>query len=74
MASKKGYGSQKNDWRRKKNWKATHGHQTPGNQKGENCKASTNDRYCAFYSRAYKNPCYAGFVAKTKKWNPTSYR
>ncbi len=49
------------DWKRKKMKKERKGSQTPGSAKGENCKATVQQRYMAKRSRSYKDPDYSNW-------------
>jgi hypothetical protein len=51
-------------WRKNKN--ASRKSSTPGKLKGENCQASSLDRFYAKYSRAHKHPGYGDWLLRKK--------
>lgn len=50
----------------KRDKKKRGGSSTPGSTKGENCMASSMDRFMAKYSRSYKHPEYNGWCRRKK--------
>ena len=56
-------------WCSKRHHKKTKGHQTPGQTKGEKCKADYLKRHMAKCSRSYKHPNYGTWLEKVREMN-----